>query len=183
MQRFGPSTALLIATIAGCILYAYYYVPPPNEDRLFPGVPAAFTTILAITTINVLVLLAWKTLFGAPVWRYMNKYLVQTPGSPNAFSLIGNIFSHAEPRHLAANTIPLFLFGLTAHDLVGRGDFIALFIAAGTFGAWFSMVVNVSRGILITSSQGLSGSLFGISSALCLLLPEYVYSPGHIEQI
>lgn len=74
------------------------------------------------------------------------------------------------------NSLWIWAVGLELHDMVGRGNFIAIYLASGVVGTWASMVWHVSRGVLITSTLGASGAVFGIVSALCFLLPKYVRS-------
>lgn len=166
----GPSTAVMLITVAACFVFASLYTPTPRERRLFPDVPPAVMTVLGIVAVNVLIFLAWHKL---PQYRrFLNKYFLSTPGYPFAVSMVGNIFSHTELQHLAMNSFWVLSLGVTLHELIGRGNFLALYVAAGAFGTWLSMAIHVSQGLLITSSLGASGAVCGILGCLCLALSE-----------
>ncbi|KAF2094833.1 rhomboid-domain-containing protein [Rhizodiscina lignyota] len=170
MERIGPTTLVTLLTVAACILFASIYTPPDRDSRWFPDVPPAIATALGLTAIHVLVFLAWRGL--GPAWRFLNMYFVHVPGYPFAMSTIGSVFSHQELAHLAVNSLWLGTVCVQLHELIGRGNFLAVYVSSGVIGVWASMVWHVSRGVLITSSLGASGAIYGCISALCLLLPN-----------
>lgn len=53
----------------------------------------------------------------------------------------------------------------TVHEYIGRGDFLALYVAGGVMGSMASLYWFVLRGILITSHNGASGSMFAVMAA------------------
>lgn len=131
--------------------------------------PASVATCLLLVGLNLGVFVAWRI---PPLWRVLNKYGTVAPGYPYAVSVLGNIFSHQEFSHFAVNMAMLLSLGVQLHELVGRGNFLALYIGCGVFGTWFSLTTHVLRGVLFTSSLGASGAIYGMLGAYAFLLPE-----------
>lgn len=57
----------------------------------------------------------------------------------------------------------------TVHEEVGRGNFMALYVAAGTIASFTSLSALVLSGKLTFTSLGASGAIAGIFGAECLL--------------
>jgi len=161
-QRLGPSGLFVIAIIAICLVFPLVYTPPKNSQRMWPDVPPAAATIIALVTLNLLLYFAWH---HPPLFRIMNKYFITTPGLPNPFSLLGNIFSHTTFAHLATNMLVLALMGTRLHDEVGRANFLSIYIGSGTIGSLVSLSSYVLRNSFISSSLGASGAVAGIIAA------------------
>lgn len=113
-QRLWPSTVFTVAFVGFSILFAQNYDPPMREARLFPNIPPAAATVMALIGINVIVFAAWRIL--PPALKILNKYFIWTPGLPVSSSLLGSLFSHQELRHLASNMLVLWVAGT-------RGEF------------------------------------------------------------
>jgi rhomboid-like protein len=107
-KRWGLPTLFMLLTVGASILFAQSYQAPPGEARLFPDIPPAATTILALASVNVVAYFLWKT---PPMWRMMNKYMLLHAVIPRPFQLLGNTFSHQEFTHLAMNMTLLWLVG------------------------------------------------------------------------
>lgn len=104
---------------------------------------------------------------------------MQTPGYPTAFSVIGNIFSHQDPKHLFMNMLILMGAGPQLHELVGRADFLAIYLAGGVLGSTASLIVSVFTRNLAVSTLGNSGALAATIAALFLLRnSDYLSLPG-----
>lgn len=108
-QRLWPSTVFTVAFVGFSILFALYYDPPTREARIFPHIPPAAVTVLALIGINVMIFAAWRII--PPALKILNKYFIWTPGLPVSSSLLGSLFSHQELRHLASNMLVLWIAG------------------------------------------------------------------------
>jgi rhomboid-like protein len=76
---------------------------------MWPDVPPAAATVIAIMGINTAIFALWKI---PPAWRLLNRYFISVPLYPYAVSVVGSIFSHQQLRHFATNAIILWLIGL-----------------------------------------------------------------------
>lgn len=168
-QRVLPSAVFVALVCVGCYLFAQYWVPPRRADRFSPDVSLTYTTILAITGINLTIYMAWKF---PPAWRLLNKYFVMTPGYPRALSMLGCTFSHQGGWHLFNNMLGLTILGSSLHEDIGRGTFLAIWIASGVCGSLASLIFHAARRSFATSSVGASGSVCGTVAALCWLNAE-----------
>lgn len=164
--RILPSAAVAAVVLGLCYVLAQTYTPPSSSARLWPDTPPALATCFAILNINIFIFLAWHF---PPLWRVFNKYLLQTPGYPTALSCLGNVFSHQDPKHLFMNMLILMGAGPQLHELVGRGNFLAIYLAGGVLGSTASLVVAVLARNFAVSSLGASGALAATIGALLLL--------------
>lgn len=162
LERLWPSALVAIAIVSGSLLFAYLYTPPRKSARLWPEIPPSAATIAAIIFINANIMLAWRI---PPMFKTLNMYFMVVPGYPRAMSMIGNVFSHQTPRHFATNMIILWFVGVRLHDEIGRGNFLAIYLAAGALGSFTSLTAWVIKNKLITSHLGASGAVCGIVGA------------------
>ncbi|KAG0649733.1 hypothetical protein D0Z07_3920 [Hyphodiscus hymeniophilus] len=158
-QRLWPSGLLVFGVVLACIVFPQVYTPPKRSGRLMPDMPPAAATIFGITLINLAIFVLWR---HPPAFRYLNMYFMTTPGYVRPLSLIGNIFSHQAFSHLAWNMAVLYFVGTRLHDEVGRGNFLAIYIACGALGSFTSLTSWVIRGNFVSSSLGASGALAGV---------------------
>ncbi|KAI9796489.1 MAG: hypothetical protein M1833_006157 [Piccolia ochrophora] len=161
----GPVLATLM-TIGFTTFLASIYVPPPLSARLFPEIPPAAATILALVGLNVTIFVAWRL---PPLWRSLNKYCIFVTGYPNAFSVLGNLFSHQEFRHLAFNMFVLWWIGTQLHEEITRAPFLALYLSSGAFATLSSHMHAVFTRNLVQASLGASGAIWGVISAFLIL--------------
>ncbi|KAK7615385.1 hypothetical protein JOL62DRAFT_493288 [Phyllosticta paracitricarpa] len=166
VRRVGPSVLVCLAVVTLSYIFATTYTAPSRTARIWPDTPPALSTNLFLLSINLVAFLAWKT---PPCWRFMNKYFIVIPGAPRALSVIGGIFSHSAPLHLVTNMVFLMIFGPYLHDLVGRGNFLAIYLAGGTVGATASLVRHALQRKWHVSSLGASGALNAVVAAYFLL--------------
>lgn len=108
-QRLWPSTVFTVAFVGFSILFARNYDPPTRETRLFPDIPPAAATVMALIGINVIVFAAWRII--PPALKTLNTYFIWTPGLPVSSSLLGSLFSHQQLRHFASNMLVLWVAG------------------------------------------------------------------------
>lgn len=107
-QRLWGSTVVTFAVVGLSILFAQHYMLPARRARIWPDIPPAAATIIALIGINVAVFLVWRL---PQTWRFMNRYFMLVPGYPHSFSIIGNTFSHQGLSHLAMNMAVLWFVG------------------------------------------------------------------------
>lgn len=75
------------------------------------------------------------------------------------------------PKRLALTVICSFS---TVHDEIGRGNFLAIYLASGAIGSMFSLSRSVVLGYLGMSSCGASAATSGIVAAWCMYHFKYV---------
>ena len=168
-QRLWPSALLTAAVIGLSVLFATYYTPPPKKARIWPDTPPAAATMMVLIGINVVVFGAWHLV---PLQRFMLKNFISVPGYPRAFSIIGCTFSHQTPMHLAMNMVVLWLFGTRVHDEIGRGPFLATYMACGAFSSFSSLAVHVFTSAFQTGALGASGVTAAIIATWCVINSE-----------
>ncbi|KAI1107612.1 rhomboid-domain-containing protein [Jackrogersella minutella] len=161
-ERLGPALAMTLLVLGGCYAYAAMYSPPKQSSRLWPDIPPAAATCLGIIGLNFMVWAAWKL---PPLWKLFNRYMIVVAATPRPFQLIGAMFSHHSIAHLSMNMVTLYFFGTRLHDEIGRGNFIALYLASGTVGFMGSLANLVMFKGLEYTTLGASGALYGIIAA------------------
>lgn len=178
LQRLGPATILALFTLTGLVMLSNQYAPPSKESRIFPDVPPAVSTLGAITA----VMFATFVLSRMPiVWRASSKYFCIVPAYPYAISLLGYTWRHDTLSHLALNTITLWVFGLSLHEDVGRGTFLAIFLGSGLLGGLATLARNVTLKQWMAYSVGSSGGVLGVAAAACMLRPNGSVSIWGVE--
>jgi rhomboid-like protein len=178
LQRLGPATILALFTLTGLVILSDQYTPPSMSARIFPDYPPAVSTLGAITAITLTTFIFSRLPF---FWRANSKFFCIVPAYPYAVSLLGAAWRHDTVSHLAANLATLWLFGLSLHEDVGRGTFLAIFLGAGAFGGWVSLVRNVATKQWMTYSFGSSGGVLGVAAAACVLRPNGAVSVWGVE--
>jgi rhomboid-like protein len=162
LQRLWPSGLIVVGVVLGCVVFSHVYRPPKRSDRLMPEIPPAAATFIGLFLVNLMIFGMWH---HPPAFRLLNKYFVTTPGYPYPLSLVGNIFSHQSFSHFAMNMTVLYFVGTRFHDEVGRGNFLAIYVACGALGSFVSLASWVIKGNFVSSSLGASGALAGIIAA------------------
>lgn len=160
---------VLLLVLAASWYLSENYTPPPKAARIMQDTPPAVATIYALSGILLATFILGRL---PPLWRTYSKYLTLVPAYPFAASLLGAAFRHDTLAHLGSNLIPLWLFGLMLHEDVGRGTFLAIFLASGAVGGFSSLMYNVLRqqwGVYIFGS---SGCVLGVVAAACALRPN-----------
>jgi len=165
-ERLWPSYALVSALVIGGAVAAHYYQPPEQYQRLFPDIPPATATVVAVIAANVAAWALWKV---PPMWRHLNRYMLVVAATPKPLSLIGAGFSHQALWHLSVNMMFLWFFGTRLHEEVGRAHFLQLYLAAGSVGFLTSLTEMVLWKQLHLSTLGASGAVYGIAVAYFML--------------
>lgn len=75
---------------------------------MFPDIPPAGATIMALIGLNLGVYLLWKF---PPAWKLLNRYFISVPLYPYPLSMIGSVFSHQLLKHFAINSAILWFIG------------------------------------------------------------------------
>ncbi|KAE8136183.1 hypothetical protein BDV38DRAFT_284185 [Aspergillus pseudotamarii] len=159
--------SITLVTFGLCYVFSNNYQAPAKADRLWPDVPPAAATVMAIIGTNIGVFLLWK--LCPPAWRLLNRHFITVAAYPRPLSLIGNVFSHQTANHLALNMVVLWFVGTRLHDEIGRGNFLALYLASGVFGSFTSLTVNIMKGNLGLTALGASGAISALVAAWCML--------------
>ncbi|BCS25625.1 rhomboid protease PCP1 [Aspergillus puulaauensis] len=165
--RLLPALIFTLLTLGLCYGFAVTYETPTRTDRMWPSLPPAAATVAAIIGINVGVFALWRA--WPPAWRLLNRYFISVPAYPRVFSLVGNVFSHQTITHLGINMFVLWIFGTRLHDDIGRGNFLALYLASGVLGSFASLTTHVLKNSLFITSLGASGAIAGVVAASGLI--------------
>lgn len=169
LGRLGPSSLVLLATLALALFLSNNYTPPPPSARLWPDTPPAVATLAGLSALLATAFLASRL---PPLWKPLNKYFTLVPAYPFAFSLLGATLRHDTLTHLATNLLTLWLFGLLLHEDVGRGTFLAIFFGSAAVGGFASLSYNVLRKQWMSYMFGSSGGVLGVVAAACTLRPQ-----------
>jgi rhomboid-like protein len=168
-RRLLPSLLFATALCVGCYFFAQNWTRPKVADRLFPDIALSYATIGGIVALNVAVWFLWKL---PPQWKMLNKYFVFVPAYPYTFSILGNLFSQQTFRHLGFNMLGLVVFGLPLHEEVGRGNFLAIYLASGLISVSASFVRFAALGMWQVQMMGASGCVYGAISGYLALHME-----------
>ncbi|KAJ5820561.1 Peptidase S54 rhomboid, partial [Penicillium riverlandense] len=165
-QRLLMPLLFSFLTLGLCYVFAQNYEPPQRQDRLWPDVPPALATVGTIVAANIAVTVMWRHI--PPSWKLLNRFFVIVPFYPHSVSLIGSMFSHQTFKHLFTNMLVLTFMGTRVHDELGRGNFLAIYLASGVVGSMMSLTNFVLLGQLGMSSLGASAGTSGIVAAWCM---------------
>lgn len=165
-SRLFPSTLFTAVFLYACYIFASNYEPPPTSARLFASVPPAVATFLLLFNLNALVFILWKQ---PAAWKFLNRYFMLSAGHPRVFSLLGNIFSHQYLKHLLSNMAILYFVGNGVHDLVGRGNFLAVYLGTGVVSSLGALWIHVLQRNYWAATIGASGALYGLIGCYCAL--------------
>ncbi|KAL4759596.1 rhomboid protease PCP1 [Aspergillus foveolatus] len=168
-SRLIPSLIFTLMVLALCYGFAVTYQPPAKADRMWPSLPPAAATVSAIIGINMGIFVLWRA--WPPAWRLLNRYFISVAAYPRVFGLVGNVFSHQHLMHLGINMSVLWFFGTKLHDEIGRGNFLALYLASGVLGSFASLTMHVLQNSLFLTSLGASSAIAGVLAASALLHP------------
>lgn len=178
LRRTVPSFITLLAILWLAAFLSSNYTPPPKEARIFPDTPPSVATLLALTATLGIFFLANRI---PPLWRTYSKFFTLVPAYPYAASILGATFRHDTVAHLATNTATLWLMGLLLHEYVGRGTFLAVFLASGATGGFTSLVYNVLMRRWGVYVFGCSGAVLGVAAAVCTFRPNGRVVVGGVE--
>ena len=144
--------------------------------------PESEKTICALMSINIAVFACWKV----PVLqKYMARYFVHNPTSGRQLTLLTSCFSQRTVLHLAVNMVGLWSFGPVLHDILGREQFIALYLSLGIGANVLSHQLQtfIRQVRPIMPSMGASGALYGLLAGTAYLYPNAVASIAFLPWI
>ncbi|XP_019716832.1 presenilins-associated rhomboid-like protein, mitochondrial isoform X1 [Hippocampus comes] len=126
-------------------------------------------TVTAILAANVVVFCCWRVPW---LQRSMFKYFTADPVSKTLCSpMLLSTFSHVSFFHMAANMYVLWSFSTSAVSMLGREQFLAVYMSAGVISTFFSYVCKMATG-RFGPSLGASGAIMTILAAVCTKMPE-----------
>jgi membrane associated rhomboid family serine protease len=149
---------------------AYHY-----RYRRYKGSVADISITFKILLLNLLFFLLVVTIsYGNPTFI---KYIALTPidiiAGNNLWTLITNMFMHADIFHLFMNMVSLMFLGSFLERVIGRRRFLIFYLSAGIFaGLFFVFFAWLFAQNLESSAVGASGAIFGIAGMLAVLTPR-----------
>ncbi|KAJ6669159.1 hypothetical protein lerEdw1_007968 [Lerista edwardsae] len=130
-----------------------------NGQRAVSGIIAA----------NVLVFCLWRV---PSFQRIMVTYFTSNPASRVlCFPMLLSTFSHFSFLHMAANMYVLWSFSTSIVSILGREQFMAVYLSAGVVSTFASYVCKVATG-RYGPSLGASGAIMTVLAAVCTKMPE-----------
>ncbi|KAM9853698.1 presenilin-associated rhomboid-like protein, mitochondrial [Aulostomus maculatus] len=125
--------------------------------------------VTGIIAANAIVFCCWRV---PRLQRSMMKYFMANPASKTLCSpMIFSTFSHFSFLHLFANMWVLWSFSNSATVMLGREQFLAVYLSAGVISTFVSYVAKMATGRL-RPSLGASGAIMTIVAIVCTKLPE-----------
>jgi len=125
--------------------------------------------MVGIISCNVAVFGMWRipTLSG-----FMYKFFSSQPnGGAPCLSMLFSTFSHHSFFHLAANMYVLWSFSSVIVSLLGKEQFLAMYISAGVISGFSSHLFKVVTGSMVPS-LGASGAIMAVLGAVCTQHPD-----------
>uniref|UniRef100_K7FQL2 rhomboid protease n=2 Tax=Pelodiscus sinensis TaxID=13735 RepID=K7FQL2_PELSI len=102
----------------------------------------------------------------------MVTYFTSNPASKNICSpMLLSTFSHFSFFHMAANMYVLWTFSSSIVSLLGREQFVAVYLSAGVISSFVSYVSKVTAR-RFEPSLGASGAIMTVLAAVCTKMPE-----------
>jgi rhomboid-like protein len=161
-ERLLPSTVVVALVVAGFAAYAHFYQPPDQAHRLWPDYSMSTATVAALMLMNLAGFMLWRL---PPAWPLMNRYFMLVAATPRPLSILGAMFSHQAAGHLLVNMAFIWFVGIRLHDEVGRGDFLATYMASGSVGFLATLYRLVLGNQLHLTTLGASGAFYGVATA------------------
>jgi membrane associated rhomboid family serine protease len=139
--------------------------------QVYLSMSEAQKTMAGLIGINLLVFGAWKVRGLQP---FMTRYFTHNPASGRSITLFTSCFSHRDLLHLTFNMVGLWSFGPLIHDVLGREQFVAMYLSLGISANVMSHVISLAlrHSRPIAPSLGASGSLYGLLTGTALLYPN-----------
>ncbi|KAI7810137.1 presenilins-associated rhomboid-like protein, mitochondrial [Triplophysa rosa] len=138
-------------------------------DEWWSGLSEGQKTVTGIIAINSVVLCCWRI---PSMQRTMVKYFTSNPASrTRCFPMVLSSFSHYSIIHMMANMYVLWTFSTSIVSLLGKEQFLALYLSGGVISTFASYVFKTSTRRL-GPSLGASGAIMTILAAVCTKIPE-----------
>jgi membrane associated rhomboid family serine protease len=90
------------------------------------------------------------------------------------WTIVTNLFVHADIWHILFNMITLYFFGTFLVRLIGTRDFLIIYFLGGIVGNVFFMLFArfIDQRLLYVTVIGASGAIFALGGALALITPR-----------
>uniref|UniRef100_W5KW82 rhomboid protease n=1 Tax=Astyanax mexicanus TaxID=7994 RepID=W5KW82_ASTMX len=125
--------------------------------------------VTGIIATNVLVFCCWRV---PSLQRSMLKYFTSNPASKTlCWPMLLSTFSHYSLFHMAANMYVLWSFSSSIVNIMGKEQFLAMYLSAGVISSFVSYVCKTATGRL-GPSLGASGAIMTVLAAVCTKMPE-----------
>uniref|UniRef100_A0A3B3VT81 rhomboid protease n=1 Tax=Poecilia latipinna TaxID=48699 RepID=A0A3B3VT81_9TELE len=126
-------------------------------------------TATGIIVVNAAVLCCWRI---PAMQRTMIKYFTSNPASKTqCLPMILSSFSHYSIIHMVANMYVLWTFSSGIVSLLGKEQFLAVYLSAGVISTMVSYVCKTASGRFYPS-LGASGAVMAVLAAVCMKVPE-----------
>ncbi|XP_054888835.1 presenilins-associated rhomboid-like protein, mitochondrial isoform X2 [Poeciliopsis prolifica] len=126
-------------------------------------------TATGIIALNAAVLCCWRI---PAMQRTMIKYFTSNPASKTqCLPMILSSFSHYSIIHMVANMYILWTFSSGIVSLLGKEQFLAVYLSAGVISTMVSYVCKTATGRFYPS-LGASGAVMAVLAAVCTKVPE-----------
>jgi len=150
-----------------------------RADAWWSGLSPGEKIFWPICALNTAVWAAWRFPSWAPT---MVTYFSSTPvGRRICLPLLLSTFSHYSFFHLAANMFVLHSFIPAAAQILGKEQFVAMYLTSGTIASLGSHFHKLFVGNAIPS-LGASGAIMGILGLVCTRMPDIqlglIFLPG-----
>jgi membrane associated rhomboid family serine protease len=128
--------------------------------------------VLALLLLNTLVWLAWQIQPKSLMWRHFTNSLQNLRARP--YTLLASKFSHSSLYHMLSNMVGLTIYAPALQRLLGRQQFMLLYLACGVAGTLGDLLVlrilmPPSAARSARSSLGASGAVYGLMAARAVL--------------
>ncbi|XP_014681642.1 PREDICTED: presenilins-associated rhomboid-like protein, mitochondrial [Priapulus caudatus] len=138
-------------------------------NRVWNSLSEGQKVTTAIIGINALVFLAWKIPRFQPA---MAKWFCSNPASKAmCLPMVLSSFSHFSVWHLAANMYVLWTFSTTIVNILGKEQFLAMYLSAGvisSLASYLHKTAIVRPGL----SLGASGAIMSVLGSVCTQIPQ-----------
>ncbi|KAM4605461.1 presenilin-associated rhomboid-like protein A, mitochondrial [Polymixia lowei] len=138
-------------------------------DDFWSNLTEGQKTVTGIIAINAVVLCCWRI---PSMQRSMIKYFTSNPASKTrCLPMVLSSFSHYSIIHMVVNMYVLWTFSSSTVSLLGREQFLAVYLSAGVISTMVSYVCKTATGRL-HPSLGASGAVMTVLAAVCAKVPE-----------
>ncbi|XP_053502904.1 presenilins-associated rhomboid-like protein, mitochondrial [Ictalurus furcatus] len=126
-------------------------------------------SVTGIIAANAVVFCCWRI---PSLQRSMLKYFTSNPtSSARCWPMLLSSFSHYSFFHMAANMYVLWSFSSSAVSMMGKEQFVAVYLSAGVISSFASYVCKTLTGRM-GPSLGASGAIMTVLAAVCTKMPE-----------
>ncbi|XP_061588223.1 presenilin-associated rhomboid-like protein A, mitochondrial [Cololabis saira] len=138
-------------------------------DDFWSGLTEGQKTVTGIIAINAVVLCCWRI---PSMQRSMIKYFTSNPASKTrCLPMVLSSFSHYSIIHMVANMYVLWTFSSGIVSLLGKEQFLAVYLSAGVISNMVSYMCKTATG-RVYPSLGASGAVMAVLAAVCAKVPE-----------